>query len=90
MVSSSEIRQLAPAECPVRVAVAPEYVVLCHLIRSCSILLTICSPIKSTWLGGARLAGNKVALKELLITRQEYQEYGGAWLLKRFAPGGAS
>ncbi|MCJ1415740.1 Actin- protein 6 [Xylographa parallela] len=67
---SLEIRQLAPAECPVRVAVAPD-------------------AIKSTWLGGARLAGNKVALKELLVTRQEYQEYGSAWLLKRFAVGNA-
>ncbi|MCJ1281372.1 Actin- protein 6 [Xylographa opegraphella] len=65
---SSEIRQLAPAECPVRVAIAPD-------------------PIKSTWLGGARLAGNKIALKDVLVTRQEYQEYGSAWLLKRFAAG---
>ena len=89
MSSSLEIRQLAPAECPVRVAVAPEYVVSRCLFRSRFLSLTLSSAIKSTWLGGARLAGNKVALKELLVTRQEYQEYGSAWLLKRFAVGNA-
>ena len=53
-------------------------------------LADLSSPIKSTWLGGARLAETKGALKELLITRQEYHEYGSAWLLKRFAVGNAS
>ncbi|KAI9700790.1 MAG: Actin- protein 6 [Candelina mexicana] len=42
-------------------------------------------PIKSTWLGGANLAGDRSILKELLVTRQEYQEHGSAWLAKAFA-----
>ncbi|MCJ1472622.1 Actin- protein 6 [Lambiella insularis] len=63
---TSQLRELAPAECPVRVAKAPD-------------------PIKSTWLGGAKLASNKEALKHIMVTRQEYHEHGSAWLLKRFA-----
>ncbi|KAG8529957.1 uncharacterized protein KY384_005438 [Bacidia gigantensis] len=62
----AEIRQLAPAECVVRVAKAED-------------------PIKSTWLGGARVAGNRAALSSLLVTRQQYQENGSAWLAKVFS-----
>ncbi|KAI4154155.1 MAG: hypothetical protein LQ340_001845 [Diploschistes diacapsis] len=42
-------------------------------------------PIKATWLGGARLASNPTLLKETMVTKQEYQEYGGSWLLRKFA-----
>lgn len=45
----------------------------------------ICSPIKSTWLGGAYLAANRDALKKVQVTRQEYQEHGSAWLAKVFS-----
>ena len=41
-------------------------------------------PVKSTWLGGAYLAQNAVALKEAQITRQEYLEYGGSWVARAF------
>ncbi|KAI9719781.1 MAG: hypothetical protein M1812_003269 [Candelaria pacifica] len=46
-------------------------------------------PIKSTWLGGAKLAGERTILNELLVTRQEYQEHGSGWLTKKFAGGPA-
>ena len=49
------------------------------------IRLTMDSPIKSTWLGGARLASNPTALKAVQITRQEYQEHGSGWLAKVFS-----
>ncbi|MCJ1302787.1 Actin- protein 6, partial [Hypocenomyce scalaris] len=65
---TTELRQLAPAECIVRVARSPD-------------------PIQATWLGGCRLVSNKSLLKELLVTRQEYQEHGNGWLLRRFANG---
>jgi len=44
-----------------------------------------CSPIKSTWLGGARLASQRDLFKNVLVTRQEYQEYGQAWVARQFA-----
>ena len=43
------------------------------------------SPIKSTWLGGARLASDASQFKDLCVSRQEYQERGSNWLLKHFA-----
>ncbi len=43
------------------------------------------SPIKSTWLGGGYLAANHGALKQVQVTRQEYQEHGSAWLAKVFS-----
>ncbi|KAI1977871.1 Actin- protein 6 [Ophidiomyces ophidiicola] len=61
----SELRQLASAECIVRVRKAPD-------------------PIRSTWLGASRLAGNRAALKGVAITRQQYQEYGSAWGLEAY------
>ncbi|KLJ06545.1 actin-like protein arp6 [Blastomyces silverae] len=42
-------------------------------------------PIRSTWLGGSRFASNREALKEVAITRQQYQEYGSAWAGRRFS-----
>lgn len=43
------------------------------------------SPIKSTWLGGAYMAADRSNLKSVLVTRQDYQEYGSAWLSKVFS-----
>ena len=48
-------------------------------------MLTPESPIKSTWRGGAYLAANRAKLKSVQVTRQEYQEKGGAWLAKVFS-----
>lgn len=45
----------------------------------------ITSPIHSTWLGGTRLAANREELSKVSITRQEYQEYGSGWAVRRFA-----
>ena len=50
-----------------------------------AVCLTGCSPIKSTWLGGAYLATDRTALKEVQVTRQEYLEHGSTWLGKVFA-----
>lgn len=48
-------------------------------------LLTLYSPIKSNWLGGAYLAANPAALKAVQITKEEYNEHGSAWLGKVFS-----
>lgn len=48
-------------------------------------LLTQCSPLKSTWLGGAYLAANPAALKAVQVTREEYNENGSSWLGKVFS-----
>ena len=48
-------------------------------------MLTTQSPIKSTWLGGAHLAANRDALKQIQVTRQEYQEHGSTWLARVFS-----
>ncbi|KAK2798612.1 Actin- protein 6 [Onygenales sp. PD_10] len=42
-------------------------------------------PIRFTWLGASRLASNREALKEVAITKQQYQEYGSAWAARKFA-----
>ncbi|KAG6997511.1 hypothetical protein G7Y79_00040g076760 [Physcia stellaris] len=62
----TEIRQLAPSECVVR------------LVRASD-------PIKSTWQGGAFLASDTTRLKNVQITRQEYQEHGANWAARVFA-----
>ncbi|WEW59384.1 Actin- protein 6 [Emydomyces testavorans] len=61
-----DLRQLASAECVVRVRRAPD-------------------PIRSTWLGASRLASNRDVLKEVAITRQQYQEYGSVWAGRKFS-----
>ncbi|ORY63874.1 actin family [Pseudomassariella vexata] len=43
-------------------------------------------PITSTWLGGANLAKSE-ELAGLCITKQEYEEHGGAWVARKFANG---
>ncbi|GAB7351486.1 hypothetical protein MBLNU459_g2137t1 [Dothideomycetes sp. NU459] len=42
-------------------------------------------PIKSTWQGGARLAGDRDELGKLLVSRQDYLEHGPAWVARQFA-----
>ncbi|EKD15962.1 actin [Drepanopeziza brunnea f. sp. 'multigermtubi' MB_m1] len=41
-------------------------------------------PVTSTWQGGANLAKNEEALRNLSVTKEEYEEYGGAWVARRF------
>jgi len=41
--------------------------------------------VRSTWLGGARLAADAEAMREVLVSRQDYLEHGSGWLLKQFA-----
>jgi len=41
-------------------------------------------PVISTWQGGANLAKNEEALSKLSVTKQEYDEYGSAWVAKKF------
>ena len=42
-------------------------------------------PIKHTWLGGANMASQPELLKELLVSKAEYDERGSTWLVKRFS-----
>lgn len=41
--------------------------------------------IKHTWLGAARFASQPELLKEVLVSKAEYDEKGSAWLARRFA-----
>lgn len=43
-------------------------------------------PVTSTWLGAANLAKHEHA-ERLAVTKQEYDEYGAAWVARRFAAG---
>ncbi|KAK8078706.1 Actin-like protein arp-6 [Apiospora phragmitis] len=43
-------------------------------------------PITSTWVGGAKLARHE-NISGLCVTKQEYEEYGGAWVARKFATG---
>lgn len=71
------------------------YVCICYLL---TLLLTsiqffyfyfflFSSPIKHTWLGGARLASRRDTLRRYVVTRQDYLEHGPNWVLKKFAAG---
>lgn len=42
-------------------------------------------PIRSTWLGGARMSWNRERMKEVAITKQEYMENGSIWVGRKFA-----
>jgi actin-related protein 6 len=42
-------------------------------------------PIKHTWLGGAHFASQPELLKEVLVTKAEYDEKGSTWLVKKFS-----
>lgn len=41
--------------------------------------------IKHTWLGAARFASQPELLKEVLVSKAEYDEKGSTWLARRFA-----
>lgn len=41
-------------------------------------------PIISTWKGGAALAQKPEILRGLSVTKQEYEEYGAAWVARKF------
>lgn len=43
-------------------------------------------PITNTWFGGANLA-NHPHIEKLVVTKQEYEEHGGAWVARKFATG---
>jgi actin-related protein 6 len=43
-------------------------------------------PITSTWSAGANLARQE-CMASMFITKQEYEEYGAAWVAKKFAAG---
>ncbi|KAK5105452.1 Actin- protein 6 [Lithohypha guttulata] len=43
-------------------------------------------PVTSTWLGGARLASShQEVMQKMVVTREQYHEYGSAWLARQFA-----
>jgi actin-related protein 6 len=42
-------------------------------------------PIKSTWLGGARMAGNREVVRRFGVSKEEYAEFGSGWVGRRFA-----
>ena len=44
-------------------------------------------PVTSTWLGGARMAGNREVVREIGVSREEYFEHGSVWVGRRFATG---
>lgn len=44
-------------------------------------------PVKHTWLGAAQFASRPDLMKEVLVTKKEYDERGSTWLGKRFAGG---
>jgi actin-related protein 6 len=42
-------------------------------------------PVKHAWSGGARLAQNEEAMKQLVVSRAEYMEHGDVWVRRKFA-----
>ncbi|KAH8803193.1 actin family [Xylogone sp. PMI_703] len=43
------------------------------------------NPIVSTWNGGSVLAKDVDTLRQLSVTKQEYEEHGSAWVARKFA-----
>jgi actin-related protein 6 len=43
-------------------------------------------PIASTWMGAARFARHEHC-REAVVTKQEYEENGSAWVARKFATG---
>lgn len=41
-------------------------------------------PIASTWQGGASLARDEERLRDMSVTKQEYEEYGAGWTARKF------
>jgi actin-related protein 6 len=47
-------------------------------------------PIRSSWLGGARMAAShKDVVREYGVTREEYFEHGSGWMARKFLSGNA-
>lgn len=46
-------------------------------------------PVTSTWLGGARMAGNREAVRRVGVSKEEYFEHGSTWVGRRFTTGDA-
>jgi actin-related protein 6 len=46
-------------------------------------------PVTSTWHGGANLA-NHADVEKLVVTKQQYDEHGGAWVARQFAMANAN
>jgi actin-related protein 6 len=47
-------------------------------------------PIKTTWLGGARMASrHRDSVREYGVTREEYLEHGSMWMARKFMSGPA-
>ncbi len=46
------------------------------------------NPVTSTWLGGARMAGNREVVRRIGVSKEEYAELGSGWVGRRFAAGG--
>jgi actin-related protein 6 len=45
-------------------------------------------PIKSSWLGGARMASrHRDVVREYGVTREEYLEHGSGWVARRLRSG---
>jgi actin-related protein 6 len=45
-------------------------------------------PVTSTWLGGARMATNREAVRRIGVSKEEYAEFGSGWVGRRFAGAG--
>lgn len=45
-------------------------------------------PVTSTWLGGARMAGDREVVRKIGVSKEEYAEFGSGWVTRRFATGG--
>ncbi|KAF2236096.1 Actin/actin-like protein [Viridothelium virens] len=41
-------------------------------------------PVKATWLGGAKMAGDQDRMKGLLVSRDDYLEKGHSWVSRHF------
>ncbi|KAF4553698.1 Actin-like protein 4 [Elsinoe fawcettii] len=42
-------------------------------------------PVRATWQGGARLARDKGMVERVMVTREEYAEFGEGWVRRQFA-----
>ncbi|KAI5284127.1 Actin- protein 6, partial [Ascosphaera acerosa] len=74
----SEVRRLAPAEMAVRVRRAGNS--RGHGDGT--------DQVKAVWAGANRMVSNAEALREVAVTREQYQEYGQAWAARRFQRSG--
>ncbi len=45
-------------------------------------------PVTSTWLGGAKMAGNREVIRKIGVSKEEYAEFGSQWVGRKFAGAG--